>query len=84
LYIFNTDHDSTKDCLNQFKSDTNLIKCGTYEYDTSNVHSKMNSAAMEFNLVCGDSYLKPLISSLIFVSKFFGAAISGYVSDEYG
>ena len=28
------------------------------------------------------SYLKPLISLLVFLCKFFGAAISGYVSEE--
>ena len=82
--IFASDDISPKYCLDYFKSDFNLINCGSYEFDTSEVNSEMNSAAMEFSLVCGDFYLKPLISSLIFVSKFFGVGIYGYVADKYG
>ena len=71
-------------CLEEFRTDEVLSECKSYSYDLTGVSPDMFSAVMEFDLVCEKSYIPSLMSSVTFVAFFFGAGVSGYVSDTFG
>ena len=75
---------NTADCFKAFHVADNIVKCTSFNYDTTGVSPDMFSAVMEFNLVCDSEWKPRLIKSMTFVGLFIGAALSGYLSDTFG
>ncbi|XP_071944110.1 organic cation transporter protein-like isoform X2 [Antedon mediterranea] len=61
---------------------SSIHRCGNgYEFDTTKY---LSSVTQEFNLVCEDAYLIPLMLSLTYFGVLLGALIFGNVSDRLG
>ncbi|RXG54898.1 putative transporter [Armadillidium vulgare] len=56
-------------------------KCTSWIYNDTYFDYTLTS---EFNLVCGDAYLRPIFQTMITVGGFVGTPINGYLSDKYG
>ena len=74
------------DCFQQFHENDRLLKCVEYEFDTQtgNVREDIFTATMEFSLICDNSWIPRMISSLTFLGFFVGAALAGYLADMFG
>ena len=60
----------------------NAIPCNaSYVFDTSDFKS---SAAIDFDMLCGNSYLNALASTLYMTGLLINGAISGILSDRFG
>lgn len=68
--------------LNNLQNNTKTTCQDGYEYDTG--VRWWESTVSEFDLVCDRKFLNTVTSSLFFVGFLFGAAIGGYISDNYG
>ncbi|KAB7499955.1 hypothetical protein Anas_11164 [Armadillidium nasatum] len=56
-------------------------KCTSWIYNDTYFENTLTS---EFDLVCDDSYLRPVFHSVLTIGRFLGAPINGYLSDRYG
>ncbi|XP_033124966.1 organic cation transporter protein-like [Anneissia japonica] len=72
----------------EFSSNTTSLKivsvhrCNNgYEYDTTKYKT---SVTQEFDLVCEDGYLVPLVISSTYIGTLFGALIFGNIADRFG
>jgi len=58
-----------------------VIPCSKWDYSRS---KSPESVASQFNLVCGNDYLRSLSQSLYMAGKMVGALGSGMLSDKFG
>ena len=58
-----------------------VIPCSRWDYSRS---KSPESVASQFNLVCGNDYLRSLSQSLYMAGKMVGALGSGMLSDKFG
>ncbi|XP_045121222.1 organic cation transporter protein-like [Portunus trituberculatus] len=56
-------------------------ECVEFAFDNSTFSSTVTS---EFNLACDRAYLQTSFQSLYMLGIFFGAPVTGYLSDKYG
>ncbi|RXG54895.1 Solute carrier family 22 member 6 [Armadillidium vulgare] len=56
-------------------------KCTSWIYNDTYFENTLTS---EFDLVCDDSYLRPIFHTVLTIGGFVGSPINGYLSDRYG
>ncbi|XP_033113621.1 organic cation transporter protein-like [Anneissia japonica] len=68
--------------INEPLRNVSIHSCNSgYEYDTTQYKT---SVTQEFDLVCEDAYLVPLVISLEYIGALVGSLIFGNFSDRYG
>lgn len=57
------------------------LPCSDWDFDNTTYGSTLTS---EFQLVCGNEFLRPTFQSLYFFGAVFGAVFNGWLADRYG